>query len=246
MCLNKSIAGLISLTLITVLSGCSDQQSEKDMIAEAQFCLDKSTAATANSCLGKIQGLTTPQSYALRCAAGFIAEGITSPENLSSAMSAISNGAGATSLLSVISFDSQTTANQVFDNCNKSQQNGFALMGAMAKSATVLSAAASNLGSCSTSCSAQQISDTITAITDGLAGNGTMTPAEAEQNIVNIVTAISTVYDTTCSTTASVNSDICGQINSAATQAGVPDISNMTSQEQIELGKKLLAEWQSQ
>ena len=65
------MAGLLSLSLMA----CEDQE-EVNLFA-AQQCLDTATAATAQSCVAKLSGNNSQQAYILRCAADFVAGGIT-------------------------------------------------------------------------------------------------------------------------------------------------------------------------
>lgn len=236
---NKTTAGLLAMTLAAFLMGCEAEQTEKDMLAEAQFCLDKATAATASACMSKIQGLTSPQAYALRCAEGFISAGVTSPQNLSDAVTSISTpGQGTSAMLSALSFSDVNSANATFNSCNLSNQSGLALMGAMAKSATVLASAGGVLASCSTTgCDVSgAIGSLVTDFQDGTLST------QNEETVTAITSSIITVYETSCGT-AAANTELCGQIDTAATAAGV-DITNLTAAEQLELGKQLLTQWQ--
>lgn len=237
----KATAGLLAMTMVALLTGCEAEQTEKDMLAEAQYCLDKSTAATASACMSKISGLTSPQAYALRCAEGFISAGITSPSNLGEAMTAISNGSGTTAMLSALSFPNTSTANSTFSNCSRSNQEGLALIGAMAKSATVLANAAGALASCSTpsGCDAALQTQMNNLVADLQTGN----PSQATIDTVTAITgSIGVVYSATCGGANATNGDICGQINQAAATAGV-DISNMTQEQSLALGQELLSKW---
>lgn len=241
--LTKTTTGLLALTLTALLTGCESQQTEKDMLAEAQYCLDKATATTASACMSKISGLSSPQAYALRCAEGFISADVTSPQNLADAMNAISEGSGATGLLSAISFPDTTAANKTFNDCNLSNSSGLAMIGAMAKSATILASVAASFPSCSTpeACNTA-IAEGIDNLIGGLSSGDLADKAEAERNVTEIVSAVTTVYATSCSSASSENSEMCAPINAAAAAAGV-DINAMTEQEKLDLGKQLLAEW---
>lgn len=232
--LGKTTAGLLALGMTVLLSGCEAEQTEKDMLAEAQYCLDRATAATAGDCMAKISGLNAPQAYALRCAAGFISADITSPQNLADAMTAISANSGATGLLSAISFPTVQAADQTFNYCNQSQQGGMALIGAMAKSATILAKAVDQFASCGspTECS--------NAIVDGI--DKLLGPDGDPAAIVDIVDSVATVYEVSCSGAESSSNEMCQQIDSAATTAGV-DITNLTPEQKELLGAELLTQW---
>nr|BFD60668.1 hypothetical protein CKG001_27750 [Bdellovibrio sp. CKG001] len=239
---SKKMATLILGLGAALLTGCEAEQTEKDMIAEAQFCMDKARdEASANACVSKIAGLTSPQAYTLRCAAGFISAEVTSAENLSKALDAMTDqGAGATSMLTVLNFNNDIDlANQTALDCNRSGQKGLALIGALAKSSTALADAASKLGlgSCGADLNSCQsaIEDTIADILQNPNSTAAVEAVEA------IGGSIQAVYSATCGGTSVANSSICSDINQAAAAAGI-DIA--TEQNLAEIGKALLEQWQ--
>lgn len=238
---SKKMATLILGLGAALLTGCEAEQTEKDMIAEAQFCMDKARdEASASACVSKIAGLTSPQAYTLRCAAGFISAEVTSAENLSKALDAMTDqGAGATSMLTVLNFNNPTLANQTALDCNRSGQKGLALIGALAKSSTALADAASKLGlgSCGADLNSCQsaIEDTIADILQNPNSTAAVEAVEA------IGGSIQAVYSATCGGTSVANSSICSDINQAAAAAGI-DIA--TEQNLAEIGKALLEQWQ--
>ena len=249
---SKFTALIAGLGFVAVLSACS-AQSDKDKLMEAQFCLDESTSATAQSCVSSIAYMQTSQSYALQCAAGFIESGVTSPANLSQALDSISNNSSSsTALLSALNMGNVLLANNTAEYCAKSGQVGFSLLGAMAKSATSIASAANSLGlgSCSTDlskCDTSQIENTITAIQDVINGTcnvsdpcNNMSQADAEAALESVASSIQTVYTTTCGTTGA-NQDICDPIKTAISDAGV-DITD-PNLDLVALGKELLAQW---
>lgn len=241
MAVNNSIRLLVTLALSSLLMACEPAQSEKDMIMDAQFCLDEATdAASADACLSKISGLDSPEAHTLRCAGGFIAAEISSPENLSKALNAISEGDGTAVLLSSLSFPNVNLVNETVASCNKSGQNGLKLIGAIAKSATTLTSLASslNIGSCSVADLSSCDTSDVETVIGNLASNPTPS-AEDEEAILQIAESIQTVYSATCATEAA-NEDICGQINEAA---GGMDLINADQAALLQFGKDLLAEW---
>ena len=244
--MNKTAAVILSLSMGALLAGCESAQSEKDMIAEAQFCLDEATDATgADACLSKISGLDSAQANTLRCAGGFIAAQVTSPRNLSNALNAISNGDGASALLTSLSFPNVTLANNTFNYCNKSSQTGLKLIGAMAKSATVLAEAAKSLGlsSCSviTECSPAELEAGLQQLADDVQNGGV--PA-SDVAVLAVVSTIQTVYNTTCTGNSTANGDICGQITDAISTSG-KDITTTDEAELLAIGKELLLQWKN-
>lgn len=241
-----------SLTII----GCG-AQSEKDLLAEAQFCLDTSTEGTAMSCISKISSFDSAEANALKCSAGFIEAGVVSPKNLSKAITAISNDSsgGSMVMLASLSFGNgkTTLADSTNSSCAKSGSSGFALLGSMAKAATTLSniGGSTVLASCAnpSSCTIEEISDSISeninnivhAINNG--GNVEISEEDAVDAAVGIASSIVDVYQATCGAVV-INQDICGELNTAAQDAsgGPIDINailSATGQQKQDLLKDL-------
>lgn len=234
----KKNSAILALSLSALLAGCA-AQSEKDMLAEAQFCLDKATDATsADACMTKIQGLSSKQSYSLRCAAGFIASGITQPASLSTALNSMKQNASTASVLGILAFDSQTLADSTFTNCTQSGDSGLQLIAAMAKTATVINGLTSGSGSIET-----QMQTAITSIVSNLTSGDATLQAQAVADASKIGGTIQTVYQTTCSGTVVVNQEMCNSINGAISASPVPV--NMTTSTSQDIGKALLDYWQS-
>ncbi|MGZ3770207.1 MAG: hypothetical protein ACXVCP_17430 [Bdellovibrio sp.] len=233
---NKNAVTILALSLTAILSGCA-QQSEKDMLAEAQFCLDKATnASSVNTCMAKIDGLTSEQSYSLRCAGGFVSAGITSPANLATAMNSMKQNASTASVLGVLAFDNQTLMDSTFDNCSKSGDAGLKLVAAMSKTATVIYQLTNASGTIE-----QQMTNAITSIITNLTSNNAAAQAAAVASATQIGGAIQTVYQASCSLN-SVNTQMCGSISGAL--AAAPSINISTSSPQ-DIGAALLNYWQS-
>ncbi|MES3039031.1 MAG: hypothetical protein V4736_14080 [Bdellovibrionota bacterium] len=105
--------GLLLSTLVLSLSifGCS-KTSEQDVISDAQACLNKATAATVDTCVAKVSGISGEQADAIRCYGAFIKEGITSASKLVQALDTISSGINNSNyetFLGLVSFTSQGT-----------------------------------------------------------------------------------------------------------------------------------------
>lgn len=70
------------LSAVALLSlGCETDDDNK--LAKAQECLDKvddANIAAAQSCASIVDGLTSPESYVIRCSVGFIVGGVTSAD----------------------------------------------------------------------------------------------------------------------------------------------------------------------
>lgn len=236
MSFNKSTAALLTLSLTALLTGCG-AQTEKDMLAEAQFCLDKANdATTANACMTKIDGLSSKQSYELRCAAGFIASGTISPSNLSTALNSMKENASTASVLGVLAFDSQDLVDATFTNCSQSGNSGLELVAAMAKSATVIFKLTNGSGDLET-----EMVSVITNIVTNLTSGDPALQAEAIANASKIGGAIQTVYQTSCAV-AAANTEMCGSIDGALAAAPGVDIASASPED---IGAALLAHWQS-
>lgn len=233
----KITTALVSLGLGTaLLSGCG-QQTEADLIAEAQLCLDKATASTAQNCASKIKSLTSQQAYIIRCSADFIEVGFDSPSKLVDALNAMtSSTSGATSLLAALAFTSHPTngstiasasqnADQTFTYCQQSGQKGLSMIAMLAKTATQVA----GLGGISLASqpTAGQIQTAITA----LVSSGT-----ADTTVGGAVQA---VYSSTCATGSVANQDMCDALASAATSASI-DITTATP---AQIGSAVLAWW---
>ena len=236
MIFNKSTAVILTLSLSALLSACAPQ-SEKDMLAEAQYCLDAAKDNTAvQSCMSKIEGLSSTQAHTLRCAAGFIASGITAPAKLSSALNSMKEGGSTANVLGILAFEDQSLADRTFTSCSLSKDSGLTLLSAMSKSATVINNFASGSGSLEA-----QMQAGITKILDDL--NGTpQQQAEAIANLVKVGDTIQTVYQTTCGTQVA-NTELCGSITKALDEApGGIDIINSSPQD---IGNALFEYWKN-
>lgn len=228
------------------LMACEAEQTEKDIIAEAQFCLNKARGpAAVDSCMAPLQGLTSFYAYELKCAAGFAKADITSPENLSKALTAISGESpSSTVMLAALKFPSEADITTTFEFCKNSGRPGLKLIAAMSRSATSLS---TFVGA---SCDTTDLESCASAIDVSLGGlvaslSGGSPTAEEVKKVETIVESIQTVYQTTCSGAYNANSDICNQINSAATAAQVPDFMSQDPDDIVALGLELLKQWQT-
>lgn len=243
------LIGLLSCGLMA----CEAEQTEKDIVAEAQFCLNKARGpAAVDSCVAPLAGLTSFYAYELKCAAGFVKADVTSPENLSKALTAISDSSSSpTVMLAALAFPSEADIFTTFSHCNNSGRPGLKLIAAMSKSATTLNTLAGASGGTDCegdlTCMGTKILDTMDDIRKALAPElgetSPLDPTAALEKVETIVESIQTVYQSTCTGTFNANADICNQINSAASQAGVPDFMTSDPDEIRDLGLKLLEQW---
>ncbi len=240
--------------LSSLLAGC-EQETTKDQVANAQYCLDGATdAATANACVAKIASIDTPTANALRCSAGFIAAGVTKTENLSKALTAIkdsnSGGSSATTMMSFLSLGTNASATAIFNNCVASQNKGMALVAAMARSATTVS----NLIPGYDPATLPTVNDLKTAIntlSTQITNYGTLNPtdkASVDATLNAVGSTINTVYSSTCGTNSG-NSDICKSIDDALkTLPPAQDGSSvdLSSSSPAEIAQLLVQYWNTQ
>ena len=233
---SKKITPLVfCLSLMAVLAGCEDP-STADKVADAQLCMDNATDATsANACVAKIADITTPEAYTLRCAAGFIGAGLTSPTNLSNALNAIKDNGSTASMLAYLDFGDTTTAATVFSNCQASNDQGLMLIAAMAKTATAVASYIPN----GSTVDVTAVTNAINTLLTDLSGSGA-TQAAAQAQVDAIGSTIQAVYSVTCGT-SNANTSICNSINDGAASLNV-DISTATAQD---IGNALLEYWKS-
>ncbi|QDK38930.1 hypothetical protein [Bdellovibrio sp. NC01] len=246
---NKKAMIALMMGLTAVLAGC-EQETEKDQIAEAQYCLDGATdASSANSCVAKIASIQTPQANALRCSAGFIGAGVTKTENLAKALTAIkdsNNGSSnVTTMLSFLNLGSNMES--TFTACVNSNSKGMALVAAMAKSATTLVGLIPGFDI--DSGQLPDMNDLKGALDDLVADASSGTPsASTVASLEAIGTAIETVYGSTC--TNNSGSEICKSIDKGleSLNASLPpgDSIDLSSTDPKEIAQTLLEYWKSQ
>jgi hypothetical protein len=97
---------LAALALVSALTGC--ETGDDRQIAAGQACLDGAkTSGDADTCVATVQGLTSSDSYLIRCSANFIAQGFTTAR-LASAFQKLKDGnstaSGASPTVSLISY----------------------------------------------------------------------------------------------------------------------------------------------
>ncbi len=156
---------LIITLMIAILTSCG--QSDSDKIGDAQFCLDKLTIHSeenVNNCVAKLGNLENKESYLIRCNAGFIQEGFSSPTKILDVVDGMTkNGTTNTNptatILSVLIFKTKTgsTATEAAKNnedfaiqtqsyCIKSENAGLILISSFASMATSIASATTQVG----------------------------------------------------------------------------------------------------
>ncbi|HPI39786.1 MAG TPA: hypothetical protein PLJ21_03225 [Pseudobdellovibrionaceae bacterium] len=232
----------ISFALYFIL-GCA--ATDADKIAEAQTCLDKATAATAEACTTKVSGLTSPGAYNIRCASKFISERFEDPNKYIEALSSISGGTGGSNMMNMMGLlmfsskgnitDDTTSMSTTFDYCHKANTKGalllssFGYMGASLyafASSTVSASCPSTpsgagstyaLGTCLNAFGTDLTLANLTAIAN--LGSASTTDAAATQVQSAIGTIVITTYTVSCSTSQS-NKELCDYFKTAINSAG--------------------------
>lgn len=110
------------------LAGC--ETSEDRQLASGQACLDSATtSAQADQCVTLVQGLTSPESYLIRCSANFVAQGFTATR-IASSIDKVKNTGTQDQMTGMMSFlvfangtsiaDKKAKAQTAVDNCQQS------------------------------------------------------------------------------------------------------------------------------
>ena len=211
--------GIIFVVCTGLFSLTACEKDEDNTMAKAQECLDKANTTTALSCLAIVDaaGLTSEDSYAVRCSARFIASGFTA-SRIAEAASQLSQNTGskdpALTMMGMLAFGTVAAAEAAYVDCNLSGSDGFKLFARAARMGTLIGSAAG--------------STVLTTIQNG----GTPTPAEIETALNSLrgaganpatetalgETALAMSADT-CSTPGE-NAEMCDDINAAIAAGG--------------------------
>lgn len=190
-------------SLITMFSlGCETKDDNK--LAAAQDCLDNlrdsDGNAAAQSCADKVAGLTSPESYVIRCSVDFFVGGVKSSD-IADAFAAYNNAAEsakAAILMANLAQSTKSNAQTTLDDCVKSQVSSLIYIATVSQVGTILTI-------------------------DG----GSTTPATFLANCSNVAspcddaaigTAVTTMYGSYCVGSAA-DSSVCKDV-AAAIQTG--------------------------
>ena len=117
----KIIALLFSIFTLPFLLSCEDKDDNK--LAGAQECLDKlkdsDSNAMAQACENKVNGLTSAESYVIRCSTRFFIGGVKS-SNIAAAYNSYNTAAAANKaavLMYTLSQTDQTAAQATYNAC---------------------------------------------------------------------------------------------------------------------------------
>jgi hypothetical protein len=200
-----SLSILITLTL--GLFSC--EKTDDNKLADAQACLDKlrstSLDAAALACQSKVDGLTSPQSYVIRCSVGFFLGGIKSSSIVAAydSYTAAPANLKVATLMGALSSNSVAQADSTFAVCQKSGVSSLIYLAALSQTGTILQDGAGGAG----------ITDPATFISNCANGG-----AGGICNDAAIGTTVVVLYDSYCMGSAA-DSLVCTQINGAI-QAG--------------------------
>jgi hypothetical protein len=208
------------------LSACG-KETDTDKIAEAQTCLDTATAATAATCVEKVDGLYSQGAYLIRCAGKFVVEGYNDSTKLATAMNQISGNtgsSGSTAMMAALAFTAEattalnsTSAQQAFEYCTLAKSKGLILLSGLAQTSSVL---------------ADLAGDTNLTGAELQALMGTQQNNPVAQAAVG--SAVAAMYTTNCTNSQSTTGAYCEQFESAL--ANVPGGITDTT----ELGKQIM------
>ncbi|MBT3234413.1 MAG: hypothetical protein HN353_00520 [Bdellovibrionales bacterium] len=186
---------LLALIVMLLLVGCEDEEQAK--IFAAQECLDKATdLASANACADMVSGLTSADSFIIRCSADFIGEGFTA-NKIADVFQAANTAQGdnqdpLVGLMSVLTFKTLVAATAAKDTCAQTNSEGMAMFGIIAEIATTFG----SLAGCLPTCSVAQLATGI--------GNGTK---DAELGVL-----VNTLDITYCANPDNAGTDICTEV----------------------------------
>ncbi|MBY0317044.1 MAG: hypothetical protein K2Q26_16110 [Bdellovibrionales bacterium] len=145
---------LLSLFALAI-TNCESKDDDK--IYAAQQCLNTATPATVDACVAKVQGLSSNQSYVIRCSADFIRQKI-STSRIVNALEDLDNGTGdvTTTALSFFTFkdDISNPSNtgkvlvaSAVENCSKTGSPILKDLALLSQMATLLTSIAGLTGS---------------------------------------------------------------------------------------------------
>ncbi len=220
----------LSLVLSLILAAC--ESDEDRQIAEAQDCLNNAspTLASANVCLAKVDGLTSEESYYIRCSARFLGQGFVGSrfadafESLADDEDGGGGGQDAmTTALTVMVFTGTDNANakqnasSTLSECLLSGSQGLSRLAALTSLATTLASAITGID-LSTVTEEGLTPDDVTDLLNNLTNDGEFDASDDEE-IGNIALTANTLF---CADEDSdfADTDICTNIGAAIATGG--------------------------
>jgi hypothetical protein len=152
--------------IFLVLAACSE--SEDDKIGQAQLCLDKASPSEAEGCVREIQNINKPAAQGVKCAAGFVSEGFGRGDRYAKALQ------------------------QIDMYCQGSNFKSYDLLGAIALTATTISAIGKLQWTAENPPTAGQVRNAINTIQEASVGPATI------QALQEIGIAVRRIYQNGC------------------------------------------------
>jgi hypothetical protein len=140
--MNKKTLILSALVFISLIS-C--ETLEQNAVNKAQDCLDKSVGPQALDCKYIVNGLYSPESYAIRCSADFLAEGVTASQMARAFIGknqTNTSGSPLLGMMGALTFRSMDLANNAYAECLQSQLSSFIMFASMARMSTKIASVA--------------------------------------------------------------------------------------------------------
>lgn len=203
-----------TMAISFVLVSCS-KEKDIDKIADAQSCLDSASTSDVDTCVSKVDGLSSQGAFLIRCVGKFMKEGFNNPSKIAGAVSNLNGGQGSsqsTAVMAALAFKAESTsalnstsAQQAFTYCTEANSKGLILLSGLAQTATVLA----DLGLGSTS----NLSGTdLKNLMGTLQGNTTATTA--------VGSAVVSIYQSNCTSGNTTTGNFCQQFSSAIDSVG--------------------------
>lgn len=215
----KTFAALLSTSIL--LASCG-KETDADKIADAQACLDKSTAsndAAIQACMDKVSAITTAAAEGIRCSGNFMKEGFTDPATISNAFSQIESSGNGNNLMGLITFNEGgslsadfTNGQNTFSYCYNSGGKGSTMIAAFAYMPIAIHYYLDIADGGGTSCqSPYNLQNCVTM-------NIALVPAQTELKSIigNIVIA---THRVSCGSSAT-NQELCSSLQNAITSGG--------------------------
>lgn len=220
----KSIYSIVFVLIAVVFSvGCSMEKDEDRTIASALACLDSATTSTQSDlCQAKVNGMTSQQSYLIRCSANLIAQGVTG-SRLASAFSQLNRppttGTQSSQMLSFLVFAKNlplNTADLTYTNCTLSGVKSVSGLASMIQAATTVASVSGSLeGGTLDPASPSFDRNQLTTIANTLKNDNSAGATTKKSTIGQVAL---TMQSSLCGTGSSLsNQDVCTRINSAIT-----------------------------
>jgi hypothetical protein len=222
---SKKLLVVASLAALA-LAGC--ETSDDRTLAQGQACLDSATSATAAQCKTLVAGLTSQESYMIRCSADFIAQDFTGTR-IASSISQMKNGSGTTngttSMIAYLVFTKNTTptanlndADTAISDCTAAGSRSMLRLATATKLATTIASAGHILGSIdpTSATAATQLQNAV----NNLANGTTTISSDDLTSLGNTAILANQAY---CGDGSSyVGTDVCNNLSAAVSASSDP------------------------